>query len=170
MKFREAFDNIGNGRVICLEDKPNIIIGCPLSMISIKPNICHEAIIVINTETNSETQYHVADDIKEFTTEELESNKWIVRSIKDCKYYEYFKKLIDENKDTIYKILEDIQSIIYKYSDDDLSDMDIESKLYAVSTHHQLLEATMSMRRVLMWFDEPYHYTKVVPFERPNDL
>ena len=44
--------------------------------------------------------------------------------------------------------------------------MDIESKLYAMSTHHQLLEAMLSMRRVLMWLDEPYHYTEVVPFDR----
>lgn len=166
MKFKEAFGNIGNGKVIYLEDKPTILIACPLSMISIKPNICHYGIIVINTETNSETQYHVATEIKEFTAEEFDSDKWCVKSIKDCKCYDYFKKFIDENKDTIHKIIEDIQSIIYKYSDDDLNNMDIESKLYAMSTHHQLLEAMLSMRRVLMWLDEPYHYTEVVPFDR----
>lgn len=158
MKFIEAIKYIGKGRIVYLKSKPEFLLFTTAHMKIIEPKYTYPTIAIFNTKTKEENHYYYVEDIKSFTEEEKESEDWVVESaqnIDTCK--ELINSLIDVTQ--ISQLICDIQGIQSNYYNN-VKDPDFKDKIFHLAINHQLLEAVVSLQRVLMYAGLPYEFPK----------
>lgn len=158
MKFIEAIKYIGKGRIVYLKSKPNLLFFTDVHMQQMEPKYAYPTICVFNTETKEENHYYYVENIKTLTEEEKESEDWVVESaqnIDTCK--ELINSLIDVTQ--ISQLIRDIQGIQSNYYNN-VEDPDFKDKIFHLAINHQLLEAVVSLQRVLMYAGLMYEFPK----------
>ena len=158
MKFIEAIKYIGKGKVVYLKSKPELLFFTSAHMLQIEPKFTYPTICMFNTKTHEENRYYYVADINILTEEEKESEDWIVESaqqIPTC------KKVINENLDTtkISQLIDEINKIQTNYYNN-VNNPDFKDKIFHLAINHQLLEAVVSLQRVLMYAGLPYEFPK----------
>lgn len=163
MKFIEAIKYIGKGRIVYLKSKPEILLFTNVHMQQIEPKYTYPTICTFNIETKEEKAFYYVEDIKLFTEEEKESEDWVVESaqnIDTCK--ELINSLI--NVSQISQLIRDIKGIQSNYYNN-VEDPDFKDKIFHLAINHQLLEAVVSLQRVLMYAGLPYEFPKEIKRE-----
>lgn len=158
MKFIEAIKYIGMGKVVYLKSKPELLLFTTAHMKTIEPKYTYPTIAIFNAETKEEKHYYYVEDIKLFTEEEKEKDNWVVESAQDI---DSCKNLVNSliNPTQISQLIRDVKTIQSNYYNN-VKDPDFKDKVFHLAINHQLLEAVVSLQRVLMYAGLPYEFPK----------